>query len=260
MKRHVIRIAIVLLAMVFIAGCAEEKAAPKKKLLVYVGATMIKPMTEIAKAIEEQENCEIVLSRGGSGHLLKTIKSQQIGDLYLPGSDSYIKTCLEDGLVTDTVFVGYNKAAMMVQEGNPKSISADLENLTKKEYKVSIVDPKAGSIGKEAKKILEKKGIYDQVVANVDQFGTADSGDLILMLKDKKVDLVINWFATSAWPDNRDFVDPLPIDDKYAKKKKLVIGLLKTSENPEIARKFMEYAGSEKGRELFTEYGLYDVK
>ena len=52
----------------------------------------------------------------------------------------------------------------------------------------------------------------------------------------------------------------LSIDEKYATKKKLVLGLLKTSKYPGIARRFMEYAASDKGRDLFKRYGLYDVK
>jgi len=52
----------------------------------------------------------------------------------------------------------------------------------------------------------------------------------------------------------------LSIDEKYAEKKKLVLGLLKTSKYPEIAQKFMDYAASDSGCELFKKYGLYGIK
>lgn len=38
----------------------------------------------------------------------------------------------------------------------------------------------------------------------------------------------------------------------YASKKKLVLGLLETSKYPDIAKKFMELAGSEQGQEIFN--------
>ncbi len=52
----------------------------------------------------------------------------------------------------------------------------------------------------------------------------------------------------------------LPIDEAYATKKKLVLGLLATSRYPEIAREFMEYAASDEGKAIFAKYGLYDVR
>ncbi len=83
---------------------------------------------------------------------------------------------------------------------------------------------------------------------------------MIDALKNGEADLTINWYATSIWPENAPYVDALPISEEYATRKKLILGLLGTSESPELARKFMEYAASEAGQELFDRYGLYDVE
>ena len=103
--------------------------APKKELLVYCGITMIHPMSEIASIIEQREDVKISFIKGGSGNLLNSIKFNRIGDLYLPGSESYIEQSKAEGLVTRTAHVGFNKAAMMVREGNPKSIQPGLDAL-----------------------------------------------------------------------------------------------------------------------------------
>ncbi len=241
-------------------GCEKKEEVQKKpELLVYCGITMIAPMAEIAAIIEKQENCKITITKGGSGNLLKSIKANKMGDLYLPGSDSYIKICQEEGLVTDAVFVGYNKAAIMVQEGNPKNITADLDNLTSKDYYVVIGNPKSGSIGRETKKILDAKGIFDAVINNSRKL-TTDSKDLALVLKNQEADIVINWYAACTWPEYKDYVDALPIDEQYATKKKLTIGLLTYSKYPEIARKIMAFAASEQGKDLFNKFGLYDIE
>ncbi len=252
------------LVFVFTSGCeklSKNESAKKQELLIYCGITMITPMTQIAEHIENEHNCKIHIIKDGSGNLLRAIKTNNIGDLYLPGSDSYIKTTIKEGLIEekDTVHVGYNKAAMMVQKGNPKSITADLNNLANNKYYVAIGNPQSGSIGREAKKILTKKGIFDKVIANARRL-TTDSKDLINVLKNKEADIVINWYATSTWPENQPYVDVLPIKEEYAKKKKLVLGLLKTSAHPDIARAFMQFASSEEGRAIFNKYGLYDVK
>ena len=249
-----------LICIVFVGCDASDSAkndAPKE-LLIYCGITMIKPMTEIAAQIEAQENCRIIITKGGSGNLLKSIRVNQVGDLYLPGSDTYINTCLKEGLVDETAHVGFNKAALMVPKGNPKGITADLSNLMRKDYYVVIGDPASGSIGKETKRILERKGIFKAVLANARRL-TTDSKDLISVLKNQEADLVVNWYAAATWPENQGDVDVLPIDAQYATPKKLVLGLLKTSRQPQIARRFIQFAASEKGHAIFKKYGLYDV-
>lgn len=254
-KKIVIYFSILILLL---SSCSEKKKEIKKELLIYCGITMIKPMTEIANIIEKQENCKIIITKGGSGNLLKSLVYNKVGDLYLPGSDRYHKI-IEDkykGLVTGTVFVGHNKAAIMVQKNNPKKISRDLENFIKKEYAVVICNPESGSIGKETKKILQNKGIYNEVLKNA-MYLTTDSKDLVKALKTKEADLVINWYAVSTWKENKNFIDVIEINENFAKNKKLVLGLLKFSKHPEIAKKFMDYAASEKGKVIFKKHGLY---
>jgi molybdate transport system substrate-binding protein len=260
-KYRIYTLLVLLLAVsVLASGCRQtEKEENKKELLIYCGITTIKPMADIARIIEEQENCKITIIKGGSGNLLKSIKINKVGDLYLPGSDSYIKTCLQEGLVIETVHVGYNKAAMMVRKGNPKGITPNLDNLASKKYCVAICNPNSGSIGRETKRILDKRGLFSDVQNNARGM-TTDSKDLVFMIKNDEADLTINWYATSTWPENEPYVDMLPIKEEYATKKKLVVGLLKTAAYPELARKFMKYAASEKGRKLFNKYGLYDMK
>ena len=229
------------------------------ELLVYCGITMMKPMQEIASIFEKQENCTVTFQAGGSGNLLRSIKKNKKGDLFLPGSDSYIKTCVEEGLITESVFVGYNKAAMMVRKGNPRNIPSDLEVLANPEYRVIIGNPNSGSIGQETRKILEKRGIFEAVVENTMDL-TTDSRKLITALKEDQADVSINWYATSVWPENADFMEALPVDEAFASKKKLVLGLLASSTHPDLAKKFMTLASGEEGKELFRKYGLYDVQ
>ncbi len=264
MKAICITVIIVLMLVTlssFLSQTAPAKAqasTEKKELLVYCGITMIKPMSEITAIIEKEENCRIIITKGGSGNLLRAIKVNQVGDLYFPGSDSYIKTATNEGLIVESVNVGFNKAAIMVRKGNPKHITGDLENLANAEYAVVIGDPNSGSIGRETRKILDRRGIFENVCRNAQRL-TTDSKDLVKAIKDGEADLVINWYATATWPENQGYVDTLPIDERYAVKKQLTLGILKYSKHPEIAKKVLKLASSPKGREIFNRYGLFEI-
>lgn len=238
-------------------GCGNEPTEKTKELLFYCGITMAHPMGEIARQFEQQHQVKITISQGGSEDLYQSLKVSGKGDLYLPGSTSYRERHLKDGLLGEIAHIGYNQAAMMVRKGNPKGVSADLDQLTRKDLSVVICNPDSGSIGHETKRILEKKAINQQVRENV-AFLTTDSRNLNRALKKGDADLIVNWRATAFFEENRDYMDVIDIDPSYAIPKRLELNLLTHSEHPDLARQFMEYAASEKGQAIFRRWGFLD--
>ena len=144
---------ILTLFLSLLSGLSACAPAPKKELLIYCGITMIRPMREIADIIEKQEDIKVIIIKGGSGNLLRSIEINGVGDLYLPGSAGYIESATEKGLIVEDNLVGYNRAAIMVQKGNPLEISNDLANLANLDYYVVLGNPDSGSIGKETRRI-----------------------------------------------------------------------------------------------------------
>jgi len=243
-----------------ITGCQEKQAessAKKQEMLIYCGITMVKPVKELADIFSKQHNIDIIINQGGSQDLYESLRHSQKGDIYLPGSLSYRKKYLGEGLLLDTKFVGYNKAALMVKKGNPNNIPADLNVLTSKEHRVALCNPDSGSIGNETKVILEKFGIFKEAMENAIFLGS-DSRTLVKSIKDGDADVTINWYATGFWDGNREYVDIIPLDEKHAPKKMLVFNLLKSSKNPELAKAFMEFSASHEGRAVFAKYGFLD--
>lgn len=253
---HVIFLCI-LCATMILSGCKNQisEEPGKKELLIYCGITMVQPMREIADRIEKQENCTIKIIKGGSGTLYRSIEVNRQGDLFLPGSESYMKKSLTENLVSETELVGFNRAAFIVASGNPLHITADLKNLTKDEYRTVLGAPDSGSIGKETKRILGRAGMYDEAVDHA-LYLTEDSKGLKQAIQDHKADLIINWYATALWPENKDSMDALLLDNSIAPPHNLVLGLLGFSNHPEIARNFMKLSASAEGRTIFENYGF----
>lgn len=246
------------LSLIFILFLSILNAQDKKPTLIfYCGITMVKPIKEMAKIIEEKYNVNIKISQGGSKDLYDSLKYSRLGDLYLPGSKSYRTASLKDSLLLDAVTIGYNKAAIFVQKGNPKNIKS-LDDFINEELSTILCNPKSGSIGKMTKKIFKaykQEEFFDEAYDNSTEIGT-DSRNLNRALIEKRADLTINWRATSYWPENKKHIDIIEIDDKYAPKKELVISLLSFSQNKEIAKAFMEFAVSKEGKEIMKKYGF----
>ncbi|MCV6607350.1 MAG: substrate-binding domain-containing protein [Campylobacterales bacterium] len=261
MKRRFLPVIGIFLLSIVLIGCGDKKEKSnttdlkKKQLLIYCGITMVKPMAKIAKEFEKRHNVAVKIIQGGSKDLYNSLKTSKRGDLYLPGSSSYRKNNLNDGFLGEYVFLGHNKASIVVGKGNPKNIKGNLEDLLNPDLNVVLCNPESGSIGKMTKKILTKAKIYKQATSNT-KFLTTDSRNLTKAIRDGEADIVINWHATTMWPENQGFVQAIEIDEQYAKKKELLLNGLTFSKNPILVKEFLTFAGGEEGRTIFTEYGF----
>lgn len=247
----------VLTIFFLLTGCNDlaPNLEDKKELLIFCGITMEKPIRELAGRFEKLEDCTVKIMIGGSGTLYRTITVNQAGDLYLPGSEAYIKKGRENGVITETKHVGYNRAALIVAKGNPLNISANLNNLINEEYKTVLGAPDSGSIGKETKRILTSAEIYEKAIDN-SLYLTSDSKGLRLAIVDGVADLTLNWYAPSIWPKNKDKIEALLLDESVAIPHQLIVSLLKFSKEPELAKRFFIFISSETGMETFNRYGF----
>lgn len=241
-----------------IGGCDQPEDTQKQELLVYCGITMVHPMREIANLVEQELGVSVLISQGGSEDLYQALKSSGQGDLYLPGAEPYRDKHLAEGLLGESVELGYNRAALVVPKGNPRGLSADLNQLADKNLAVALCNPESGSIGQETKRILDQAGITKAAFDNTALL-TTDSRNLNIAIKNGDVDLILNWRATAFFPENRDHMDLIDLDPAVAEPKKLVLSQLTSSQLPEVAQRFMEIASSPQGQAIFRRYGFMDI-
>lgn len=227
-------------------------AFAQETITLLCGVTMKFAVEELTKTFSEANKVKFEVSYGGSGDLQKLIQKNKVGDLFFPGTDSFIKQLQTTGEVTDTAFAGENKAGLVVAKGNPKKIQS-IKDLADMKNKVVLARAASGSIGRESERILTEAGILDDVSDNVLYF-TTDSKDLANAIKTGEADATINWKAAAALAENRPDMDVIDIPGAAAEK--LVFGLLKYSRNPGLAKKFMQYATSAEGRAVFAKHGF----
>lgn len=260
MKSVIKKIVWLLSLLLLFNGCEKKEVNTQsqnssKELLIYCGITMVAPVSEIAKLIEQEKGVKITVLQGGSQEHYNALKFSKSGDIYIPGSFEFIEKNRKDGFFEKEVYVGYNKVVFVVQKGNPLGIKADLKELLRKDIKVVVGSEKTSSIGKETKNILSKVGIYEDVLNNA-MYVTNDSRHLTEFMLDKKADLTINWLA--AVIPYLDKVDILRLDEEITQKRKLYMVLLTFSKNKELANYFLDVALSKRGREIFKKYGFID--
>lgn len=255
-RQHCAAITVALLVWLFGAASAWAQSA-RPEMLLYCGITMIRPMTEISQAFEKRENIKITLAQGGSDDLYQSAKKSGVGDLYLPGEPTYRDKYLHEGLLGEYQIVGYNQLALIVQKGNPKKVKADPRELLRKDLTISIGNASSGSVGKEAKDILDELKIYQKVVSAA-AFLAPDSRGLSAALRKGEVDAVLNWRATGFFADNVGLVEVIDLDPKLARPQALLLNLLTFSKNKDLARRFIAFTTGDEGQAIFRKHGFLD--
>lgn len=259
------RILVLALSVTLLSACQisenpeNKEPSYKDELVIYSGVTMVRPLKKLADEFSAQHHIKVTIHQGASGFLYQTLKKEQQGDIYFPGSQSYRTNNLADGFMKEYVFVGYNRIAMVVAKGNPKNLSDDLNQLTNPDLSVVLVPPNAGSIGRSSKALLDKVHLTTRIYDNVTYF-TTDSSRLITAIIKGDADVALNWYAAGKWPEALEFVDLIALDPKLAIPKRLELNLLKFSKKPELARSFMKYVSSEHGLQTFHQYGFLTDK
>ncbi len=247
---------VALWALSILAPRPVAAQAARPELLLYCGITMVRPMAEIAQLFEKRENVKVTMAQGGSEDLYQSAKRSG-GDLYLPGEPSYRERHLKEGLLGDYVGVGYNQMALMVQKGNPKKVKADPRELLRRDLIVILGNAESGSVGNESKDILDRLGIYPQVVKAA-AFLAPDSRSLSIAMRRRDADLTMNWRAAGFAPENQAVLDMIDLDPKLATPQALLLNLLTVSRNPDLARRFMTLAQGPDGQAIFRKHGFLD--
>lgn len=253
---------ILFLAGLVLIGCDKSPRqsentsdGEKPSLVIYSGITMVKPLQKLANEFAAKEHIDVTIKQGASGYLYKTLKTEKRGDIYFPGSDYYRKHYTSDHLLTERVFVGFNRLALIVAKNNPKALTANLKQLTHPDLSIVLASPDSSAVGKTSEKLLLEAGIRDQVFDNVSYF-TTDSHRLSSSIRKQHADLIINWYATTQWPENRNDIDAIMLPDDISQKKRLELNLLSFARHPEIAKKFMRYVSSAHGLQTFSDFGF----
>ncbi|QOG13081.1 ABC transporter substrate-binding protein [Arcobacter sp. FWKO B] len=246
--------------MLLMIALSSSLYASKKQVLIYCGITMVNPIKEISDILKDELDIDIVITQGGSANLFNSLKTSKVGDIYIAGEQRYIDDYINEGFFTDYIKeIGYNQAAIFVHKGNPYNISS-LDDLLRDDISTILCDYNTGSIGKMTKTVLENYGgesFLTKAYLNSVEIGT-DSRNINASLSRNRVDMAINWKSTITFGNHKDLFTVIDIDEQYAPKMTIPAVLLKSSENPELARSIIDFIVSDRGKEIMKKYGFLE--
>lgn len=239
-----------LILLIFMGSCKNDHNEEKSLLLFCAAGT--KPVAEkIANEYYEEYGVRVDIQYGGSGTLLTNLRIAQQGDLYLAADKTYIDEARKFGLLNETQSLAQIKPVIAVAKGNPKNIQ-NIKDLFNKNIRVALANPDAASIGRLTKKMLSDSQQWHDLEQNISVL-LPTVNEIANSIKIGASDAGIVWDAIANQYADIDFVSTPLFDSNI---KNITIGVLKYSENPTEALKFLRYiSAKDKGSIAFNNLG-----
>lgn len=238
-------------ALMGVVGCGKksEPSAPKE-LVLLCGSSFVLPAEQLCKQFTAETGIAIVSTVAGSEDFLPLVKAGKKGDVLIT-HDPYLDETRKAGALSDSVEVGFVAPVLAVQKGNPKGIKR-IEDLTGEGLKVGLTDPQYSTCGEMVFALLEKKGIKEAVLKNVENRLTKGHSTLGTWLKTQTVDAVIMWNGVAH--TFRDDLDVVQTPYEYDTETRVHIIGLNYTKQPDVLKQFIGFA-REKGPGIFAEHG-----
>lgn len=245
---------VLILSVVALAVFLIMPERKKPYLIVLSGAAMRAPVTEIAENFEKETGIKVYTVFDGSLTLMNYILNFRAGDVFLPGDKKVLDSIYERGLVKEDSLVAWHRVGILVSPWYRGKIN-NLDDLSRKGVRLAISNPEMTSLGKLVnERILSRHPRGREILSNVVFFGSSTQ-EILRIYREGDIDAVIEWEVMAFVPEGKGLLS-VPIEEAYSIKDALHVGLLTTSQNPKLAKRFFDYFAHE-GKEIFSKYG-YD--
>jgi molybdate transport system substrate-binding protein len=237
---------LIMVILSWLAGCGRQTG----EIEILCGNSFRAPMEELAKMYEQETGHRVEMSFAGSEALLPSVELKAAGDVFVTHSP-YQEYTQQAGALLREVQVGYLAPVLVVGKGNPKNVKR-IEDLAQEGLKVVLPDPEFASCGKMVFKLLEKKGIKEQVLKNVGNDLVRDHSQVGNQLKLGARDAGIMWNGVAH--EYRDALEIVPTPYEYDETTRVSVMGLSYSKKQEELKEFLDFV-EEHGQKVFSDFG-----
>ena len=242
----------VVVTAAFLTGCGK-KDEQSQPLRLYAGAGLRLAVEELVAEFEKQTGLTVEPDYGGSGMILARAKTEDDGDLFLPGDVSYVDALQEQsGRVESRSQVAWFVPVILVQPGNPRNIRT-VADLARDDVKVALGRLEKGpAVGKLSAEIFARAGLDRTKLDTMDAATVNELGNWVAM---KTVDAAIVWRAIAVNLVAKGQAEFVEIPREKNVFSNITLAVMTTSKRQADAQKFVDFMTSEKGRAILKEKG-----
>lgn len=269
------------LSMGLLASCNADKSQQqsksaddnaKKELIVFAAASMTETLEKLADKFMQENNVELKFNFDSSGTLKTQIEEGAKVDVFISAgqkqmdqlditADKEINKNSLDFVEKDTRFDFLeNKVALSVPEGNPKNINSyeDLKHALEGGSAMLAIGNSDVPVGQYAQKILKSLDIDEEKAANSGSITYATNvKEVATQVSEGLVDAGII-YQTDAKSAGLTVVDTAT--KQMCGQVIYPASVINTSENKELAQKYLDYLKTDEASKVFEEVGFSPIK
>lgn len=239
---------LILISVIFASGCIGEDRKYENELTISAAISLSDAFREIGDAyMEEHPDTVLYFNFGASGTLMRQIEQGAGVDVFASASQREMDFLEEKDLIHKSTRTNFAKNRLVIiapsQFNVEKLASPDIS-------RIAIGNPKTVPAGSYAHAFLLNSGLYDTIkpkliyaenvrqVVDYVELGEVDAG-FVYLSDTLKTDFPVSGLNDSLYPE---IVYP--------------VAVIRTSNNMETAKTFIEYIISDEGQTILHKHGF----
>jgi molybdate transport system substrate-binding protein len=243
------------ITLIYFSGCHDRTARngekPSPEIVVAAAANLTDAFQELSRRFSYRTGIRVILSFGGTADLAKQIENGAPFDIFAAADSVYVEALEQKGLLTPGTRALYARGSLVLWLPAGSTINVErVEDLQHKEVeRIAIAKPDIAPYGQAAEEALRALKIWDEVepkvvygmnVSQVKQFvssGNAEAGFLPRAL---------------VKPGEGKYIE---IGEELHRPIDQALGVIKSSDKQDAARRFADFVLSPEGQLILKEYG-----
>jgi molybdate transport system substrate-binding protein len=228
------------------------------ELTVYAAASLTDAMNEIGPAYEKESGDRLQFNFGASSMLARQIEEGAPADLFFSADEAKMDALeKKDLLLPGTRRSLLSNLLVIVVPADASAAPKSAADLTKPEFrKLALAEPQTVPAGIYAREYLQKLGLWDAVKEKV--VPTENVRAALAAVESGNVDAGIVYKTDSLISKKVKIAVEVPAAD--GPKISYPVAVLRSSKQPDRARKFAEYLAGPMARSVFEKFGFTFAK
>jgi molybdate transport system substrate-binding protein len=224
------------------------------ELTVYAAASLTDAMKEIGPACEKESGDKLQFNFGASNMLARQIEEGAPADLFFSADEAKMDALeKKDLLLPGTRRSLLSNLLVIVVPADASAAPKSAADLTKPEFrKLALAEPQTVPAGIYAREYLQKLGLWDAVKEKV--VPTENVRAALAAVESGNVEAGIVYKTDSLISKKVKIAVEVPAAE--GPKISYPVAVLRSSKQPDRARKFAEYLAGPMGRSVFEKFGF----
>jgi molybdate transport system substrate-binding protein len=224
------------------------------EVLVFAAASLSEALRDIGSDYQKRSGDKVILNLAASSTLARQIEEGVAADIFFSADEAKMDGLEKKGLIVAGTRKDRlsNSLVIVVSTERGPTIKGPRDLATDKVGRIAVGDPKMVPVGVYAKEYLEKEGLWGAVKGKV--IATENVRGALAAVESWNVDAGIVYKTDAAISKKVKVAYEVPPGE--GPKIRYPVAAARDARNPEAARRFLEYLGTDGALRVFQRYGF----